>query len=86
MVFWKGLRRQFNENNINIMICREIGGMVLSIRDMRRTKVEQKYLVMLHQVRSAMGCAVCDPEWKNAQIQHIVARKETILHFCYYQQ
>lgn len=36
--WWKGLRRQFNENNINIMICRGTGGMVLSIRDMRRNQ------------------------------------------------
>lgn len=37
-MFWKELRRQFNENNINIMICRRTGGMVLGIRDMRRNQ------------------------------------------------
>lgn len=43
----------------------------------------KKDSVMLHQLRPVMGCAVCDPEWKNAQIQHIMARKETLLYFCH---
>lgn len=34
----KGLIRQFNESYLNIMICRGTGGMVFSIRDMRKNQ------------------------------------------------